>query len=201
MGAPVGNQYAVGNNGGRVSPYDLNPDYYQKIIRQFKILGKKDEEVAEFFGIHVNTLHDWKNRFKEFGDAYKIGKDLYLGQVADNLIKKCTGGYTLTKKKQIIKNGEVVQEEVEEVEQAPDTTALIFTLKAKAGWSDKGADLSIDINVNLLDQARNKLGMLHNEQSALCDSQSNQDVIELQSVKSLPDSSPDASDTDIDSMI
>lgn len=115
------------------------------------LLGATDEELAEYFSIHVATLYEWKNRYPEFAEAIKSGKRPADQSVATALHGRATGAEW--KEEQAIKvkrveyseSGKRILEEerVEIVEVTrrapPDTTAAIFWLKNRRAtdWRDK----------------------------------------------------------------
>lgn len=101
MGAPIGNQYALGNHGGQPTKY--RPEYCEQIIRYFTVQpqqtvykrtyyangGIKSEEpvvlpeqlptfqkFADTIGVHISTLLEWANVHDEFSKAYARAKQL-----------------------------------------------------------------------------------------------------------------------------
>ena len=104
MGAPKGNQYALGNNGGRPSKY--KPEYCDEVIEFFnrdpyEVVMVKDDEgnmvpsmdqkgnvvtmpcklptkegFAISIGVHTETLINWRNEHKEFFDAIKKAENM-----------------------------------------------------------------------------------------------------------------------------
>ena len=97
------------------------------------LLGHTDEELAEFFEVHVSTINVWKHDYPSFYESIKKGKEFADVDVVESLYKRATG-MTLTK--QVFKGESLV--EVED-EIAPDTTAMIFWLKNRQPkkWRDK----------------------------------------------------------------
>src|SRR5690554_4367555 len=53
--------------------------------------GLTDEQIAHNIGIAVGTLYDWKNRFSEFSEALKKGKEVVDIQVENALLKRALG--------------------------------------------------------------------------------------------------------------
>jgi DNA-binding XRE family transcriptional regulator len=95
--------------------------------------GLTDEQIAHNIGISRKTLHEWKTKYSNIGDALKKGKEVVDRQVENALLKRALGFH--------------FQEEVATptgVEQItryekPDVTAAIFWLKnRKPGiWRNK----------------------------------------------------------------
>lgn len=133
---------------GRPTKYD---DGYVDQAYKLCLLGHTDEEMAQFFEIHISTLYQWKLDYPEFSDAIKKGKEIADMDVAVKLLEKAKGAVTVKqtaiKMKDTIYNSEgrkISEEERIEVvdlmtQEAPDTTALIFWLKNRksTAWRDK----------------------------------------------------------------
>lgn len=75
--------------------------------------GLTEEQIAHAMGISQDTLARRKAEYADFREAIKKGKAKGIAQISNALFIKA-------------KNG--------------DTTAQIFFLKARAGWSDKPRD-------------------------------------------------------------
>lgn len=94
---------------GRPTKYD--PSYVQK-VQQVCLLGGTDEQIADYFGVCVNTVLNWQKEYPEFLQAIKLSKIQADVEVADSLYAKARAG---------------------------DTTAQIFWLKnrQKQTWRDR----------------------------------------------------------------
>ena len=68
------------------------------------------EQIANVLGMSETTLYDKKDKFSEFSQAIKRGKDKGIATVTSALFTKARAG---------------------------DNTAMIFYLKNRAGWQDK----------------------------------------------------------------
>ena len=117
--------------------------------------GLNDEQIAHNIGISVSTLYDWKNKFSEFSEALKKGKDVVDIEVENALLQKALG---ITKKilkpikvKEVLyDNGKRVSEKEhieyaeEEIYIPPDVGAQIFWLKNRKPekWQDKPIPVS-----------------------------------------------------------
>lgn len=125
--------------GGRPTAY--KPEYAEQ-ARKLCQLGATDSEIADFFGVHVATVHRWKHDHQEFCDSLKNGKEVSDERVERSLYQKAVG-YAFTEQQAIKVRKSKDQEEVEVVEverHAPaDTTAAIFWLKNRRSgqWRDK----------------------------------------------------------------
>lgn len=76
--------------------------------------GLTDEQIAHNIGISKVTIYDWKNKYADFANALKKGKEVIDYAVENALLKKALGG---------------------------DVTAMIFWLKNRkpAQWRDRPA--------------------------------------------------------------
>lgn len=120
--------------------------------------GLTNEQIAHNMNITVKTLYEWCNKYSEFCDALKKGKEVVDIQVENALYKKALGYNATIKKtfkvKEIIysetgkKLKEIEKLEVgyDEVHIPADTTAQIFWLKNRKPevWRDK-VESNIDI--------------------------------------------------------
>lgn len=72
--------------------------------------GLTMEQIANVLGMSETTLYDKKDKFSEFSESIKRGKDKGIATVTSALFTKARAG---------------------------DNTAMIFYLKNRAGWQDK----------------------------------------------------------------
>lgn len=115
--------------------------------------GLTDEQIWNKLGISKDTFYSYKNKYSDFSDSLKRGKEIVDTEVENALLKRALGNKETLKKpvklKQVIYSDagkklkefeEIVMVE-EEVLITPDTTAQIFWLKnRKPGvWRDKTA--------------------------------------------------------------
>lgn len=157
----------------RGRPTRYNPETYPDLAKRCCLLGATDEELAEFFDVHVDTIYAWKKKHPEFSEAVKAGKRIADMRIAEKLFNRAEGA--VVQKQQAIKlkrieydpeTGKKVSEteEIEVVdlveELPPDTTAGIFWLKNRKAksWGDKqqhevsgpnGAPIRTETHVNM----------------------------------------------------
>lgn len=100
--------------------------------------GLTDEQIAENIGINVSTLYEWKNRFPEFSESLKKGKEVVDRMVENALLKRALG-YEYDEVKEKYEAGILTERTVTRKEVVPDTTAQIFWLKNRKRkiWSDR----------------------------------------------------------------
>lgn len=59
--------------------------------RKLALLGMTNEEMAEFFGVHVSTFYRWQADNSAFREAVNAGKVAADANVADSFYKRATG--------------------------------------------------------------------------------------------------------------
>ena len=70
------------------APYD--PVIIERVGKLCE-LGATDIEIADFLGIGINTLMDWKNEFSEFSGAIRTGKSAADERVERSLYNRAVG--------------------------------------------------------------------------------------------------------------
>ena len=125
------------------------------------LLGANDKELADFFEVNEATINRWKKSHPDFCEALKKGKDTADANVASKLYSRAIGARITIQQAHKLKqvsyheNGkkksetEVVQVVDLDVEQPPDTTAIIFWLKNRQPdkWRDR-KEVSADLSMN-----------------------------------------------------
>jgi len=150
------------NKGGRPSIYEAEWQNKLVVIQGWARDGLTNEQIAKNMGISVKTLYEWQNKYSEFREALKKGKEIVDREVENALLKRALGyKYTeITRERVTEINSEtgepesrlVVTKEVTK-EVVPDVTAQIFWLKNRKPneWKDKrdiGINGDMDINNN-----------------------------------------------------
>ena len=134
--------------GGRPSLY--KPEYAE-LARKFCCLGATDAELARFFEVNVDTVHEWKKVHPGFSDAIKAGKEQADAEVATKLFHRAMGYEHPEDDIRAVSLGEgrgseiVITPTVKHY--PPDTTAAIFWLKNRRPdlWRDKvHQEISVD---------------------------------------------------------
>lgn len=111
--------------------------------RKLCLLGATNEELADFFSVSVDTIHEWKKVHPSFSDAIKSGKDQADAHVADRLYQRAMG-YEHPEVHISNYQGEITMTPITKI-YAPDPTAAIFWLKNRqsAKWRDiKAVEMS-----------------------------------------------------------
>ena len=99
--------------------------------------GLTDEQIAQKMGISKGTLYDWKNKFPEFSNALKNGKEVVDTLVENALLKRALGYNYLEITEE---DGDLGYKKKTVHKQIPsDVTAQIFWLKNRRPdkWRDK----------------------------------------------------------------
>lgn len=96
--------------------------------------GLSDEQIAHNIGINKGTLCVWKNRFPEFADAIKKGKEVVDREVENAMLKRALGyeydeitQEPVTDKDTGVTEMRVTKRVTKQI--VPDVTAQIFWLK------------------------------------------------------------------------
>jgi hypothetical protein len=117
-------------------PTKYKEDYNEQAYR-LCLLGHTDAELAVFFEVNEDTIHEWKKVYPNFSESIKKGKDIADGHVADSLYKRATG-YSHEAVKIFVQEGqEIIVPYTEHY--PPDATSMIFWLKnrQRKKWRDK----------------------------------------------------------------
>jgi hypothetical protein len=128
---------------GRDSEYD--PSMNDQ-VRKLALLGLTNEELAEFFGVHVSTFYRWQAGNSAFREAVNEGKTIADANVADSFYKRATGEHVQLEK--IVKRPNGEHEVIKYMTYIPgDPGAALNWLKNRRGqsWRDKQ---SIDVTFN-----------------------------------------------------
>ena len=101
------------------------------------MLGMTNDEIAEFFDVNVDSIHEWRKQYPSFSDAIKRGKEEADAEVAHKLYRRATG-YSHPDVHIATVGGAIVQTEIEK-HYPPDTAAAFIWLKNRQGrrWKDK----------------------------------------------------------------
>ncbi|MCC6172052.1 MAG: hypothetical protein IT481_08490 [Gammaproteobacteria bacterium] len=120
---------------GRPSSYQ--PDYATQ-AKKLCELGARDVDLADFFGVTINTIANWKTRYPDFLAALKLGKDQVDDRVERALVQRALG-YTFDSVKIFLPKDSRRPVKVPIREHVPpDVTACIFWLKNRRRdqWRD-----------------------------------------------------------------
>lgn len=129
------NQLAIPVPGpGRNSLY--REDYADQAFK-LCLLGATDEELADFFGVSVATIYNWKNDHSAFLEATVAGKIKADAEVAHSLYRSATGHETTAEK--IVKGEGGKFEAVRYKRYIPGDPAAAFkwlTNRRRQNWAD-----------------------------------------------------------------
>lgn len=121
---------------GRNTDYDPSMN---DAARKLALLGLTNEEMAEFFGIHVSTFYRWMTEWSAFREAVNDGKVIADANVADSLYKRATG--EIVELEKVVKHHETGEHVVIKYKSyiPGDTGAAMNWLKnrRRQNWQDK----------------------------------------------------------------
>lgn len=118
------------------APTKYKPEYDRQAYKMC-LLGATDDELADFFEVHVDTIHEWKKVHPEFSDSIKKGKQQADAEVSHKLFKRATG-YEHADVDLKMFEGQIIVTDITK-HYPPDTAAAIFWLKNRQPkkWRDK----------------------------------------------------------------
>jgi hypothetical protein len=128
------------SNAGRPTKYD---EKYNEQAFKLCLLGATDKELASFFDVNEDTIHEWKKVYPEFSESIKKGKDDADANVANRLYQRAMGFEHDSEEIKVVSIGGKEGSEVQRVPirkiYPPDPTAAIFWLKNRQPmkWRDK----------------------------------------------------------------
>ena len=136
------------------SKYFTHVEPKLELIEGWAMDGLTDEQIANKLGIGTSSFYDYKNKYSEFSESLKKGKDIIDYQVEKALLNKALKG---------------------------DTTAIIFWLKNRRPdkWRDRKEHSEIDIAQKELELKTKKL-MLEEQKF---NDESKDEAIKIQIVK------------------
>lgn len=122
----------------RGRPTDYRPEFVEQ-ARARCAKGATNAELAEFFGVSLQTLHNWRGCHPEFVDALKVGKAEADDRVEQSLYARAMG-YSFPAVKIFMPAGADAPVYAPYIEHIPpDATSMIFWLKNRrpAEWREK----------------------------------------------------------------
>lgn len=117
-------------------PTKYKPEYNNQAYK-LCLLGHTDDELAEFFEVHVSTIHQWKLDYPDFSDSIKKGKEIADGEVVASLYHRALG-YSHEDVDIKMYEGGIIETPYTK-HYPPDATSAIFWLKNRQPkkWRDK----------------------------------------------------------------
>lgn len=134
MSAPRGNKFAKGNRGGgRPTLYKPN---FAEIARRMCTQGATRADLADRFGVTINTVVAWQLEHQVFSDSCKQGREAADERVEQSFYERAIG-YTYDSEKLFMHEGKIIREAVK-VHVPPDSRAGEFWLRNRRAdrWRD-----------------------------------------------------------------
>lgn len=135
-----------GRSKGRPSKFD---DRFIAEAKKLAMLGATDEEMADFWGVSVPTLHGWRKQHREFLKSTHEGKLIADAEVASSLYSRAIGHEHSAVKIFMPAGAEKPVYAPYTERYPPDTTAASLWLRNRqpTRWRDK-TEVAADLNVN-----------------------------------------------------
>jgi len=80
------------------APSKYKEEYVEQVEKLYR-LGSKDTQVADFFNVTEQTLHNWKASRPDFLESIRAGKDYWDGEAIEKSLCKRAMGYTVEEEK------------------------------------------------------------------------------------------------------
>lgn len=71
-------------------PTKYLPEYAEQAYK-LCLLGMTNDELAVFFEVNTDTIHQWRKDYKEFSDAVCNGREIADGEVVKSFYKRANG--------------------------------------------------------------------------------------------------------------
>ena len=119
----------------------LEPDNLT-LVRGWRRDGLTDQQIADKIGIKRTTIYAWRDKYKDFDDAYKKGSEVSLVEVENALYKSAIGyDVTETEQEEVTYPDDTVltRKRARKRHIPPNTGALCFLLKNRMPekWKDR----------------------------------------------------------------
>lgn len=117
-------------------PTKYKPEYAEQVFK-LCLLGATDEQLADFFGVSVQTIHNWTEQEPEFLESRRKGKEEADANVAHALYHRALG-YSHPEEKIFQSDGDIIRADTTK-HYPPDTAAAFIWLKNRQPdvWRDK----------------------------------------------------------------
>jgi hypothetical protein len=134
MTAPKGNKFANGNRGG--GRPTLYRSKFAEIARRMCAQGATRADLADRFGVTINTVVAWQLEHQEFSASCKQGRDAADQRVEQSFYERAVG-YTYDSEKVLVVEGEVIRAPIK-AHVPPDPRAAEFWLRNRRPdrWKD-----------------------------------------------------------------
>lgn len=143
------------------SKYDSHVKDKLVLVTSWARNGLTDLQIAHNLGISEDTFYKYKNKYTEFSEALKKGKEVIDFEVENALLKRALG-YKYDEITKELVDGNMVETKRVTKEVQPDTTAQIFWLKNRKPkeWRDKK---DVEMSGELKTESENKVSLLSTE--------------------------------------
>lgn len=135
MPAPQGNKNALGNPGGaRPTLYNKR---FVKVAQDLCYRGATDGEIANALDVDRYTLVNWRAKYPDFAEAFKLGREPADERVVRSAYERAVG-YTYDSEKIVVVDKKVERVPIKE-HVPPDVTAQQYWLnnRRRSEWRNR----------------------------------------------------------------
>lgn len=119
---------------GRPTKYDPT---YAAIARGMTRMGATTFDLAVEFGVHTDTIHQWRVTHEDFSEALKIRKGEYDDRVEKSLAERAVGYTRHSEKVTILKDGTVIRTPiVEHIPPDPGAAKMWLSARRAKEWNE-----------------------------------------------------------------
>ena len=129
---------------------------FAQIAHKICLLGATLEKLANLLGVNVDTIYQWRDKYPDFSEALKQGREIADAEVAYSLFKRATG-YTVKETRVSLFEGGFITVDVDK-NYPPDTAACKLWLYNREPelWKDKReTPVTHVLDKDLLDNIKN----------------------------------------------
>jgi hypothetical protein len=103
---PAGKIFA-GRNGGRKENAEYRPEFAER-AKLLCAKGATKLDLADYFGVPLSTITEWRAFQEEFDIACKVDRDVLMARVEESLVESAIGGTRMTEDFRVVR-GELVK--------------------------------------------------------------------------------------------
>ncbi len=134
---------------GNENHYGFLPKYKKEFVKlafKFSLLGATLEQLGSFFDVNIGTISTWQNKYPDFGQAIRDGREVADAEVAHSMYKRALGVKVKEQKAHVVEGDIVITELEREIPAEVNAGKYWLTNRNKEKW---GSTADVDVNVNV----------------------------------------------------